>query len=170
MIENFDFPLIGKLSAEDTEKLEKLFSVFTGYTTDDPLYAEKTVALAKIILLEFSSPLVHTDKIGGKTSDYVRKAVRYLHDKSNENISLREVAEYLHIAPAYLSDIFPEHAGCGFNEYLTRIRIGRARELLRGSDKTITEISGLCGFGCVSAMNRAFKKYLCATPSHMRKQ
>ncbi len=166
---SLEFPLYGSVG-DKIEILESLFSVFLGYSYDEFLCAKKLSAVACAILFEFVSHLKHAETPSGKTSEYVRRAIRYIHDHAEELISLSHVAKSLHIAPAYLSAIFPEYAGCGFNEYLTRTRLGRAKAMLRNTDRTVTEIAGMCGFGCVSAMNRAFRKYFDTSPTCERKE
>ena len=167
-INSFEFPLCGN-AGDSTAIIEALFSVFFDYNNDES-YAEKAATIAKLIILEFASNLTHAEAVGGKTSEYVRRAVRIIHDRANEEITLTNLASELHVAPAYLSAIFPQHAGCGFNEYLTRTRLGRAKAMLKQTNKTVTEIAGACGFGCVSAMNRAFRKYFDSSPSEERKE
>ena len=168
-IRELNFPMSGKVAEDVVRVIENAHSLLVGLKKSDELYSAKLSAITKFIMLEFVSHLKHAEGNISKTADYVRRAVRYLHDFSEEDIGLDSVADKLHIAPAYLSGIFPQYAGCGFNEYLTRTRLGRAKDLLRHTDKTVTEIAGLCGFGCVSAMNRAFKKYFNTSPSIYRK-
>lgn len=170
LIRPLSFPLLGHISDEnDREKLMRCFDILMGGSPDNPYYREEKQSAAMLILLCFLTHLQPEESSHSKTADYVRRAIRYLHDHADEPIRLSDVAGTLYIAPCYLSAIFADHAGCTFGEYLTRIRLARAQNLLRTTDLSVTDIAGRVGFGCVASMNRAFRKYMGGTPSGDRR-
>lgn len=170
LLEESTFPLVGTVEDEAARNiLESHFNLFKR-TPELSVYQERQYqAAATLILILCLSCAKHAKSNATKTANYVRHAIRYVNDHIGEPLSLADVANQLHIVPCYLSSIFSTYAGCSFNEYVTRSRLRYARTLLLRTDKSVTDIAGDCGFGCVSAMNRAFRKYLDTCPSALRK-
>ena len=96
------------------------------------------------------------------------KCIRYIGENYNSNITLTSAANYLHIAPAYLSSLFSKSCRCTFKEYLTQQRISHAKDLLLSTDKTIVEICFACGFSNLSNFFRCFKEHEKITPTEYR--
>ena len=74
------------------------------------------------------------------------------------------------ISPYYFSKIFKEETGRNFVEYVTDIRIGRARELLLSSDMSMKEICGEVGYGDPNYFSRIFKKHAGVTPTEYKEK
>ena len=170
LLEDASFPLAGKIEDPAERKaFESYFSLFAD-APPHPVYRERQYhAAATLILIHCFSHADRAKTASNKTVNYVRHAIRYINDHLKEPLTLSAVANELHIVPCYLSGIFAEYAGCPFYEYVTRNRLRHARVLLLRTDKSVTDVAGECGFGCVSAMNRAFQKYLGTSPSQLRK-
>lgn len=171
LLEKNATPLIGVIEDEDERRIfESYFSLFE-HAPDNTFLCEKQYqATATLILIYCLAHLQPAKREESKTANYVRSAIRYVNEHLKEPLSLSTVAEQLHVVPCYLSGIFSHYAGCTFNEYVTRCRLRYARMLLAQTDKSVTEVAGESGFGCVSAMNRAFRKYLDTCPSAFRKK
>ncbi|MBM7563435.1 response regulator [Paenibacillus sacheonensis] len=74
-------------------------------------------------------------------------------------ISLRSIAQQVYMNPHYLGKLFKANAGTSFNEYLLRIRMEKAKELLRFTDKKVYEIAQEVGFGELDWFYKRFKLY-----------
>lgn len=94
----------------------------------------------------------------------------YLHSHYDEPLSLTEVARTFHFNPSYLSTFFALHNTEGFNEYLNKIRVEKAAELLRIGEASISEISGMVGYSDHSYFTKVFKKRTGLSPSQYRIQ
>ncbi len=70
---------------------------------------------------------------------------------------------------AYFSRLFKQVAGVSFVEYLTRVRMEHAKELLRGDYIKMNEVARLVGYDDVQYFSKAFKKYEGMSPSGFRK-
>ena len=169
LIANTSFPLVGTVDPSARATLPSYFLLFNDAPENDVLREKHYQAVATLILTKGLSLVRPTAGTVSKTAGYVRSAIRYINEHLREPLSLSLVANELHIVPCYLSSIFSRHAGCPFNEYVTRSRLRHARALLLHTDKSVTDVADECGFGCVSAMNRAFRKHLDTTPSALRK-
>ena len=99
-------------------------------------------------------------KLQEKTYNYYVKKVNYIvHERFREKLSEKTVAEELGISPAYLSVIYKEATGINFSQYLTRVRMKHAMNLLSSTDLTTGEICYECGFESESYFRRRFKSY-----------
>lgn len=99
----------------------------------------------------------------------IHKAIRYIAENFNENIDLKTLSNYLHITPSYFSFLFSKTCGCTFKEYLTNYRISYAKELLKSTNKSVTDICYSCGFSNLPNFLRVFKKQVGKTPSTYKK-
>ncbi|MFC4403456.1 helix-turn-helix transcriptional regulator [Gracilibacillus xinjiangensis] len=98
----------------------------------------------------------------------VDKVVSYIEEHYMEDISLESCAEYVDITPYTLSKAFKKIHGVNFIDYLTTIRMDKAKELLLQTDMKINEISEKVGYRH-SYFNRIFKKHVGLPPSQYRK-
>ncbi len=98
----------------------------------------------------------------------VEKVVSYLEEHYMEDISLESCAEYVDITPYALSKAFKKIHGVNFIDYLTTIRMDKAKELLLYTNMKINEISESVGYRH-SYFNRIFKKHVGLPPSQYRK-
>ena len=87
-----------------------------------------------------------------------------------EDISLNSVAEYVNMNPSYFSSVFRKEKGITFVEYLTRVRLERAKELLRCSSLKISEIAYKVGYNDPQYFSHLFKKYNQCSPKDYRQQ
>lgn len=96
------------------------------------------------------------------------EAKKYIQQNYNKDISLNTVSEYVGISPNYFSRIFGKEVGMGFAEYLGMIRIEKAKELLRNSNKKISEICFETGYSDTNYFSSVFKKKVGCTPKVYR--
>jgi len=96
--------------------------------------------------------------------------LEYIRQHYAEPLSLTEIAKHFHFNPSYLSSYFASHNTEGFSEYLNKIRVEKAAELLQQETASISEISGMVGYSDHSYFTKVFKKLTGLSPSHYRKQ
>lgn len=85
-----------------------------------------------------------------------------------QDLSLDDVSSVLGLNSAYFCRLFRKATGHSFTEYLNFLRVSKSEELLRGSSRSILDISLDVGFSSVSYYNRVFKKVKNCTPSIYR--
>lgn len=78
------------------------------------------------------------------------------------------LAEHFYISPNYLSQLFQKEGSLGFNEYLTYIRLERAKYLLKDYDMKIKEVAQRSGFSDSNYFCRIFKAKTQRSPSEYR--
>jgi AraC-like DNA-binding protein len=96
------------------------------------------------------------------------KARNFIHEHSNEEVSLSKVAKEVNISANHLSEKFRQVTGVNFVEYVARTRFEKARNLLREGDLRISEIAFAVGFQSLSQFNRVFRKLSGKSPTAYR--
>lgn len=97
--------------------------------------------------------------------EHTRAALRIIHTRYGEALSLTETAEELGISVAYLSRIFKEDMEMGFHEYLTKVRVGHVIDLVQSEGGKMKEIAAACGFSNYNYFFRVFKEQTGMTPA-----
>jgi AraC-like DNA-binding protein/ligand-binding sensor protein len=100
----------------------------------------------------------------------LRKAERYIRGNYTRKISLQEIANVSGLSAPYFSTIFREEMGENLSAYLNRLRVEKAGRLLTETDKSLSEISGSCGFEDQSWFSKIFKNYTGMSPGKYRGQ
>lgn len=88
----------------------------------------------------------------------------------NPNLMLQDAARAVHMSSSRFSTVFAQETGQTFTEYLTGLRIARARELLSGTDMRSSQIAFEVGYNDAHYFSYLFKKNTGMTPSEYRKQ
>ena len=95
--------------------------------------------------------------------------ISYIRQHYMEPINLTDIANHFHFNPSYLSSFFSAHNDEGFSEYLNRVRVDKAAELLQQAELSISEISERVGYSDQSYFTKVFKKHKSVSPSQYRK-
>lgn len=94
-----------------------------------------------------------------ETSVDISTITAYLHLNFGDcNLSLTSTAEAFQVSEGYLSSIFKQGTGINFSGYIERLRMDRAKELLKAGSMTIKEIADAVGYTSENSFCRAFKR------------
>jgi two-component system response regulator YesN len=94
----------------------------------------------------------------------VERIVQYLDEHLHEDIGHDVLAAKYRMHPGYLSRLFKQEMGETLSEYLLRIRIEKAAQLLKEGHYKIGEISTMVGYSASSYFSIMFKKYTGYSP------
>lgn len=125
----------------------------------------KKINEGKIDLVEQDNELV--EEVSGYPSnnaEIVESAKKYIQMNYRKEISLEEIANHVAISSYYLSRIFSKSEGITYKDYLIKLRMEKAKQLLRDGKKSIKEISIEVGYVDQNYFSRAFKKYYHKSP------
>jgi two-component system, response regulator YesN len=89
----------------------------------------------------------------------------YLEMHYAEDISLEDVAEQVSISPQYFSKLIKKNTGFNFIDWLSMLRVKKAKELLTNSNLTVKEVCFMVGYKDPNYFSRIFKKRIGITPS-----
>ncbi|HOJ09871.1 MAG TPA: response regulator [Clostridiales bacterium] len=98
------------------------------------------------------------------TSNLILSLKKYIHQNYSQNIVLSDVAEKYSISTCYLSRVFAEEVGCNFAQYLSKVRIEAAIDLLINTNLKIYEIAERVGYSNSEHFSRSFKKIIGKSP------
>ncbi|MBU5443675.1 response regulator [Paenibacillus sp. MSJ-34] len=98
----------------------------------------------------------------------IPKVIAYIEQNYDQALSLQVLSQYVHLSKNYLAHLFKKETGEGIIDYITRIRLERAKVLLRGTDLKSGEISLMVGIPDSKYFSKLFKKMVGATPSEYR--
>lgn len=101
-------------------------------------------------------------------SQIVQEAEHYLLKHYQDNLSLQLVADQVHVTPVWLSKLFKKEKQMTFLDYLTYIRIEKAKELLGDTGYRIYQIANEVGYGDRVHFAKTFKKIVGKTPKDYR--
>lgn len=104
------------------------------------------------------------------TGVIIMKAIIFLNKSFREQVSRWKLSEYLNASEDYLSRIFHRQMGIPLWEYLNRLRIGYAIDLLKGSSDSVAEIASRSGFQDQAYFCRVFRRITGTTPGAVRKE
>jgi Transcriptional regulator containing an amidase domain and an AraC-type DNA-binding HTH domain len=98
----------------------------------------------------------------------IEMVVQYLHDHFTETITVKELAELIHVSESYLNRSFKKKTKTTPLKYINILRIEAAKHLLRTSDLSIEEVSYKIGFNSPKYFSRIFKLSTGKTASNFR--
>ena len=124
---------------------------------------EKVTWYARQFILELQSQ--HPDY-----SEAVCKVLEYIEKNYKENISLEEIANYVHMNKSYLSHLFKKETQKNIYSYLLDFRMEKAKKLLAETKQSIYQVGCLVGIPDSAYFSKVFKKYTGMTPLEFRKQ
>ncbi|SDC22182.1 two-component system, response regulator YesN [Pelagirhabdus alkalitolerans] len=100
----------------------------------------------------------------------IYKVKRFINQHYDENLTLKKIANQFYMNPVYLGQLFKKTYGIYFKDYLLKVRIDKAKQILRQTDLRIYEVAEAVGFGSPDYFVTQFEKIEGNTPSRYRQQ
>jgi AraC-like DNA-binding protein/ligand-binding sensor protein len=98
----------------------------------------------------------------------VTRAKRFINEHQTEDLSLGQVARAVNTSTFYFCKMFKKVTGISFTNYLSRVRIEKAKNLLLNPNLRVSEIAYEVGFQSLTHFNRVFKKLVGQSPTEYR--
>jgi two-component system response regulator YesN len=128
---------------------------------------EDLCAWISMALNEFIE-LVYSSQDAKKVSQ-LRPAIDFMDANYDRAVTLAEIAKASHLSISRLAHIFKEQMGITIIDYLTGVRIERAKQLLLATNQSCTEICFAVGYNNQSYFTRTFKEIVGMTPRQFRR-
>lgn len=110
-------------------------------------------------------------KKNDKTSSTIKKICAYIEEKYvDPGLNASSLAEEFYLSDTYFPQYFKKHMGISFSDYLEKVRIDHALELLKDHTLTIEQISQMTGYGSSHSFRRSFKRIYNVSPTQYRSQ
>jgi two-component system response regulator YesN len=103
-----------------------------------------------------------------RMNSLILKAVNYIRENYRNEIALEDISRRVNISPHYFSKLFKEQVGENFIDYITSLRIQKAKELLSENRLSIKEICFDIGYADPNYFSRLFKRVVGITPTEYR--
>jgi AraC-like DNA-binding protein/ligand-binding sensor protein len=100
----------------------------------------------------------------------IARARSYIFEHQSEDLSLGQVAKAVNASSFYFCKLFKKSTGINFIDYLSQLRIDKAKNLLLNPNCLVSEIAFEVGFQSLTHFNRVFKKMTGVSPSQYRAQ
>ncbi len=104
-----------------------------------------------------------------KNSTILAEITDYLSENVEKKVIFQDVVKKFNLSPSVLKKIFREQVGCGVMDYFTRLKIDRAKEMIREEKYNFTEISERLEFNNSQYFTTVFKRVSGMTPSEYAK-
>ena len=105
-----------------------------------------------------------------KRADYITFVREYIKKNYMHNITLRDIALITHVSSSHLSTKFKKEVGSSFTEYLIRLRLSKASDIIINNYISFSKIAKMVGYSDYAQFCKMFKKYYLITPTNFRKQ
>ena len=153
--------------------------VVTGQTLTESEMARLNIGVTSVLskgVFNLKETLAHLDAaltrrraLSGEAQRLVRQAMAYLQEHYAEPISRQDIADHVGLSDDYLTSCFHKELGLTPVVYLNRYRVQQARQLLKHTHKSITEIALDVGFSNSSYFSRIFRRETGRSPEAYRR-
>ena len=131
------------------------------------LYADAAAQVLAVHLLGSGRVPARTDQ-GGLSAASLTRVVAYLHDHLQSDVTLDELSAVAHLSKYHFLRQFSVSVGQTPHRYLTSLRLERASELLRTTDRPVHSVATACGYASASRFGAAFARRFGETPGRHR--
>lgn len=182
------------ISRYNPEKIEKIFPYYIELLFSIMLYLDELgVNISDIFRRNVNFyEEIHKFKTRSELNNWMRNIVSWIYDYLKERnnadltrpvamakdfitknyydktLSLNMVSSYVGVSENHLSSIFPKQTGKTFTEYVTEMRIEKAKVLLRGTNLKVYEIAESVGFANAEYFSKIFKKVTGKSPNQFK--
>ena len=104
------------------------------------------------------------------SANAVIQAMAYIRKNFARALTLKDISQYVHLSPNYLSSIFRQTVGCTISEYTRNVRMRHAIVFLLNQDKTILQICEEVGYNSYEHFERIFRRQFGVSPKEFRKR
>jgi two-component system response regulator YesN len=170
---NFAIHIISKLESY-LHKRNETFESLLGWERNhlDLIYKFETIEDIKSWLRRMMfeiSEMIYL-KRNTKNSRFFDDVLKYLESRLYNDVTLRDVANYFSYSPNHLGLLFKDYFSESFSDYVIRMRMEKAEELLHTPALKVYEIADMLGYKSLTYFSRQFREYYGTSPGDYRKQ
>jgi AraC family transcriptional regulator len=137
---------------------------------DTPGYAETLAELVTYELVRSQSSQRNAQSArSGLTAAQIKLVTEYMNSHMSEKTSVSELAALVDLTRFHFIRAFKQAAGVPPHQFMIRLRVDRAKQLLAEQSASVAEIAERTGFGSPVQMTRAFRRVIGTTPSAYRR-
>lgn len=154
---------------ETNENIEKIVDSHANILNE--IYAKENVYQLKDYILTVFLKIsdYFANKYNQKNTTNIARIKEIVNNRYMENISISDIAEEVYLSPNYMSLIFKNETRETIVEYITRVRIEAAKDLLKSTNLKMFEVAQMVGYENPQYFSTVFKKYTGIYPMKYRK-
>ncbi|WP_145946019.1 AraC family transcriptional regulator [Paenibacillus sp. Y412MC10] len=165
----------GLWSPEVANLIRRLFAEWKDGKTDQVAAALNLKGLLYQVLSQLIASVKAVDEPHRPAATTIKNSkasqwTEYIEWHAAEGITVQQVAEYAGLNRTYFSTQFTRFVGMTPAEYIAKVKMDKAKQMLSGTSAAVTEIAYSLGYPTLFAFTRAFKNYCSMSPSSYRKQ
>lgn len=104
----------------------------------------------------------------GRKGKNITEALKYINDNYSKDFTLEDIAEMVHLNCNYFSELFKKEVGKNFVDYVAEVRIEKAKKLLSGQERKVSEIAKEVGYRNADYFSKVFKRITGESPRNYR--
>ena len=162
-------PIYQPRSVAQSEQVRDIMLYIANHSKASPLCLLGHLCLFLDALIQTSS----TRRVPRETQlrdFYIQEAVSYIDMNYQRDLTIEEIAGACKLNRSYFSKLFKEKKGCSPQEFLIRLRLAKAAELMKNTSMPIGGIAASCGYPNQLHFSRAFKQRYGVSPREWRNQ
>lgn len=171
MLRCFDSEFI-RLSVSERSEFERMFERMQLEYENGGMFYITLAGILNLLCTVAEKNVCGRHVIGedtSKTTKKLRPIISYINSNYADIATIEEVARACYLNKSYMCRLFKREMGITVVEYLNNIKIQQACELLRNTEKSMTDIAMACGFSGASYFGQQFKRSMGRTPSEFRR-
>lgn len=110
------------------------------------------------------------DKRSKKSRNVIQQIKHIIHERYRENLTVNDIANEVYLTSTYVCLIFKQETGETINDYITKLRIEKAKELLKDIRNKLYDICYAVGYSDPSYFSKLFRKYTGLSPTEYREK
>ena len=157
----------GKALADRNRMLEE--SQEPQFAAYEKLMGCETIPEMKTVMTDYLNSLRRELNSGSQNAlEGVEKIKEIVGEQYMNNLTIQTIAEQIYLTPNYICMIFKQMTGLTINQYITEVRIDRAKKYLENPAVKLAEIGVMVGYTEPSYFSKIFKRYVALTPREYR--
>lgn len=162
--------LVTRFAVEGGMDFEKAYNASDLYIQKvDTLYSVDEISTLHNEMVTYFTKSVAKAKKENILSKPVIQCIDYIYYHLNESISVKLLAKYVGLNPSYLSTLFKRETGKSISSYITEKRMETAKNMLKHSNYSLSDIGEFLNFSSYSHFARVFRKYYNTSPKEYRR-
>ena len=137
---------------------------------EEPGYQCRAIALFTELIIYLARSYSESENLKAQEIQRIAGAVSTIETRLDQPLTVEELAKKAHCTTKQLREIFNSAYGVSPLAYLTRVRVARAGDLLKETDRPVTDIAFDCGFSDSNYFSRTFKKETGLSPREFRRK
>ncbi len=146
----------------DKELAKDLFNALDTYT------AQKLESIKNLAGM-FGRYLILDNLLISKGNEYFERIKKYIEDNALKKVTPSDVSKGTYLSKSTVYSTVNSHLGCSLNEFIYRVKVERAKDMLAKTDLTVAQVAVALGFSGSSYFGKKFKEIVGISPIQFKK-